>query len=147
MRKILIFLLTISFVSTFAQKARRLEVLFLGDNGHHKPIERVPSLMAALGPKGINVTYTDDLADLNPQTLNKYDAVMLFANWDEISPSQEKALLDFVASGKGFLPIHCASYCFRNSPEFIKLVGGQFWRHTMDSITTQTTRQPASKRG
>jgi uncharacterized protein len=140
MRKILIFILSISFVSSFAQKARRLEVLFLGDNGHHKPIERVPSLMAALGPKGINVTYTDDLADFNTKTLNQYDAVMLFANWDEISPSQEKALLDFVASGKGFLPIHCASYCFRNSPEFIKLVGGQFWRHTMDSITTQAVQ-------
>jgi hypothetical protein len=88
MRKILIFVLTISFVSSFAQKARRLELLFLGDKGHHRPIERVPSLMAALGPKGINVTYTDDLADLNPKTLDKYDALMLFANWDEISPSQ-----------------------------------------------------------
>lgn len=140
MRKILILLLTLSFVGSFAQSGRRLEILFLGDNSHHKPIERVPSLMAALGPKGINVTYTDDLADLNPKTLNKYDALMLFANWDEISPSQEKALLDFVASGKGFLPIHCASYCFRNSPEFIKLVGGQFWRHGMDSVTTQTAQ-------
>ena len=36
---------------------RRTEILFLGDNGHHKPIERVPQLMAALGDKGINNTY------------------------------------------------------------------------------------------
>ncbi|MCP9769871.1 dehydrogenase [Lacihabitans sp. LS3-19] len=140
MKKLFFLFIFFSFFSSFAQTGRRLEVLFLGDNGHHKPIERVPSLMAALGPKGVNVTYTDDLTDLNPKTLNKYDAVMLYANWDEISPAQEKALLDFVASGKGFLPIHCASYCFRNSPEFVKLVGGQFWRHTMDSITTQTVQ-------
>ena len=140
MKRVIFLLFFISISQVFAQKGRRLEILFLGDNGHHRPIERVPSLMAALGPKGINVTYTDELADLNPVTLNKYDALMLYANWDEISPTQEKALLDFVASGKGFLPIHCASYCFRNSPEFIKLVGGQFWRHTMDSITTQTVQ-------
>ncbi len=126
--------------SVFAQQSRRIEVLFLGDNGHHKPMERVPSIMAALGPKGINFTYTDDLSDLNPQTLSKYDALMVFANWNEIDPAAEKALLDFVASGKGFLPIHCASYCFRNSSEYVKLVGGQFWRHTMDSITTQTVQ-------
>lgn len=126
--------------SVFAQQGKRIEVLFLGDQGHHKPMERIPSLMAALGPKGINFTYTDDLADLNPQTLAKYDALMIFANWNEISPAAEKALLDFVASGKGFLPLHCASYCFRNSEAYVKLVGGQFWRHTMDSITTQTVQ-------
>ena len=138
MKKLIFLFAVISFYSSYSQSGRRLEVLFLGDKGHHKPIERVPSLMASLGPKGINVTYTDDLEDLNTKNLNKYDALMIYANWDEISPSQEKALLDFVASGKGFLPIHCASYCFRNSAEYVKMVGGQFWRHTMDSISTQT---------
>ena len=113
---------------------RRLEVLFLGDNGHHRPIERVPAIMEALGSKGINFTYTDKITDLNPETLNKYDALMLYANWDSIAPAQANALLDFVAEGKGFLPIHCASYCFRNNPEVVKLIGGQFWRHTMDTI-------------
>ena len=122
----------------FAQQGRRLEILFLGDNGHHAPIERIPTLMAALGPKGINFTYTDDLKDINPENLRKYDALMIYANWDAITPDAERALLDYVASGKGVLPIHCASYCFRNSSEYVKMVGGQFWRHTMDSITTKT---------
>ncbi len=114
--------------------ARRIEVLFLGDHGHHRPAERLPQLMAALGPKGINFTYTDDLNDLNPATLARYDALMLFANWDSIAPPQAEALLHFVASGKGFIPVHCASYCFRNNPDIVKLMGGQFWRHTWDTI-------------
>lgn len=117
-----------------AVKARRLEVLFLGDNGHHKPVERVPTLMSALGNKGINITYTDKLEDINTTNLNKYDALMIYANWDKITPEAEKDLLAYVASGKGVLPIHCASYCFRNSEEYVKMVGGQFWRHTMDTI-------------
>ena len=79
-----IFLLLLLSTSVFAQQGRRLEVLFLGDQGHHKPMERIPSLMAALGPKGINFTYTDDLSDLNPQTLAKYDALMVFANWNAL---------------------------------------------------------------
>ncbi|SOE21875.1 putative membrane-bound dehydrogenase domain-containing protein [Spirosomataceae bacterium TFI 002] len=141
MKKILIFLLFTSFALS-AQEGRRLEVLFLGDNGHHKPIDRVPVLMEAFGPKGINFTYTDDLGDLNAKYLTHFDAIMIYANWDEINPSAEKALLDYVASGHGVLPIHCASYCFRNSDEYVKMVGGQFWRHTMDSITTKTV-QPA----
>ncbi|SEJ62317.1 putative membrane-bound dehydrogenase domain-containing protein [Dyadobacter koreensis] len=126
---------------TEAAKGRRIEVLFLGDTiGHHKSSERAPQIMAALGPKGINFTYTDDLNDLNPETLNKYDALMLYANWDSIAPQQAKALLDYVASGKGFIPVHCASYCFRNNPEVVKLIGGQFWRHTWDTIQPVWTK-------
>jgi putative membrane-bound dehydrogenase-like protein len=140
MKKLLLAIFLLSTITIFAQESRRLEILFLGDDGHHQPMERIPTLMAALGPKGINFTYSNKLEDLNPKTLNKYDALMVFANWDSLPANAEKALLDYVASGKGFIPIHCASYCFRNSKEYVKLVGGQFWRHTMDSITTQTVQ-------
>ncbi|GAB2593254.1 PVC-type heme-binding CxxCH protein [Spirosoma areae] len=122
-------------------KPRRTEILFLGDNGHHKPIERVPQLMAALGSKGINITYTDKLEDLNADNLNKFDGLLIFANWDSIPKPQEKALLDYVSSGHGLIPVHCASYCFRNSAEYVdKVVGGQFWRHRMDTIQTRFTQ-------
>ncbi len=121
-------------------RPRRIEILFLGDNGHHKPLERVPQLMAALGSRGINITYTDQLIDLNTSTLVKYDGLLIYANWDSIPKPQERALLDFVASGKGLIPVHCASYCFRNSPEYVdKVVGGQFFRHKMDTIRTRFT--------
>lgn len=141
MKKILILSLLLCAFSASAQKARRLEVLFLGDNGHHRPIERVPWIMSALGDKGVNFTYTDQLADINLANLNKYDALMIYANWDSIPPAVEKDLLAYVSAGKGILPIHCASFCFRNSSEYVKMVGGQFWRHRMDTIQT-TTVQP-----
>ena len=140
MKKLLFLLILFSALYASAQKARRLEILFLGDNGHHRPIERVPAIMAALGDKGVNFTYTDKLEDINLANLNKYDALMIYANWDSIPPSVEKDLLAYVASGKGILPIHCASYCFRNSSEYVKMVGGQFWRHTKDTIETQTVQ-------
>ena len=38
-------------------------------------------------------------------TLGGYDGLMIYANHTKIAPEQEKALLDFVASGKGFIPI------------------------------------------
>ena len=137
-KPIILLILTLFSLVTFAQNAlkpRRLEVLFLGDNGHHKPVERLPSIMSALGNKGINFTYTNKLEDINLENLNRFDALMIYANWDEITPQAEKALLAYVASGKGILPIHCASFCFRNSPEYVKMVGGQFWKHTTDTIS------------
>jgi uncharacterized protein len=136
MKKFSLFLLLITN-AVFAQnnpQPRRIEVLFLGDNGHHKPMDRYAQIASGLGAKGINFTFSDQLEDVNDKNLAKFDAILVYANWDEITKQAEKALLDFVASGKGILPIHCASYCFRNSPEYTKMVGGQFWRHTVDTV-------------
>lgn len=109
---------------------RRIEILFLGhDSDHHPSAVVLPLLASALAQEGINFSYTDETADLNPENLTRYDGLMIYANHDKIEPEQEKALLDFVAAGKGFIPIHCASFCFQNSDEYIKLVGGQFHAH------------------
>ena len=133
----LVWLLTLAAATG---QGRRLEVLFLGDNGHHRPLERLPTLMEGLGPRGVNLTYTDRLEDVNTDNLSKYDALLIYANWDEITPAAEKALLRYVSEGHGLVALHCASYCFRNSEEYVKMVGGQFWRHRMDTIQTRTTQ-------
>jgi len=103
-----------------------LRVLFLGDNGHHRPADRFKQMQPVLAPRGIELTYTDALDDLNPTKLAGYDCLLVYANHTQISPSQEKALVDFVAAGGGFVPLHCASYCFLNSTKYIELVGAQF---------------------
>jgi uncharacterized protein len=137
MKKLLFVVLIFMFQEVVAQKARRIEVLFLGDNGHHKPMDRFAQISAALGHKGVNFTYTNEQTALNDENLAKYDALLVYANHDQINPEAENALLKFVAAGKAILPIHCASYCFRNSTEYVKMVGGQFWRHTMDTVSTK----------
>jgi len=109
---------------------RKIEILFLGHNSvHHNSEKNLPLLAAALANKGINFTYTTKTTDLNTDYLSKYDALMIYANHDSITSDQESALLNYVASGKGFLPIHCASWCFRNSEKYVKLVGAQFKSH------------------
>ena len=109
---------------------RPLEILFLGhDSEHHNSEVFMPMLAAPLFKEGINLTYTEDPASLNEETLSQYDGLMVYANHETITPSQEEALLDFVESGKGFIPVHCASFCFLNSDKYINLVGGQFQKH------------------
>ena len=109
--------------------AKPLTVLFLGDRGHHKPGDRAPQIIPVLATRGVDVTYTEAMSDLNPATLAKYDVLMIYANTEAIAPEQEKALLDYVEGGGGFAPIHCASFCFLNSPRYVALVGAQFKSH------------------
>lgn len=109
--------------------ADRLSLLFLGDQGHHQPRPRFEQLAPVLKERGIDLVYTEAMSDLSRETLAKYDGLVLYANIDRIEPDQEQALLDYVASGKGFIPLHCASYCFRNSKACVALMGAQFQKH------------------
>ena len=92
-----------------------------------------PAMQAA----GIQLTYTEDPNDLSAENLSKYDSILLYANIDKISKPHEKSLLDFVARGGGFVPVHCATFCFRNSPELISLMGAQFQRHGTGTFRTE----------
>ena len=113
-----------------AAEPAALKLLFLGDNGHHRPARRFAELAPVMEKRKIELTYIDDPAKaLTAETLSQYDGLVLYANIDKIAPEQEKALVDFVEGGKGFVPLHCASFCFRNSPKFVELVGAQFQRH------------------
>ena len=81
----------------------RLKVLFLGDDGHHNPAERAADLLAPLARAGIDLAYTDDLADLNADNLKRYDCLLIYANHTKITPEQERALLEYVNNGGGLV--------------------------------------------
>ncbi|MGB3144413.1 MAG: PVC-type heme-binding CxxCH protein, partial [Maribacter sp.] len=117
---------------------RRIELLFLGHEiEHHNSRAYFPILASALSKDGINITYTEQPSDLNSKNLNQYDGLIVYANHEEITKPEEKALLDFVKGGKAFIPIHSASFCFKNSPEYIDLVGAQFMSHETGTFTAE----------
>lgn len=115
--------------------ARRAEVLFLGHNSkHHDSWKYAPWLSIKLFKSGVNLSYTTDLNDLNPENLKKFDALVIYANHDELLPAQELALKEFVEGGKGLVPIHSAAGCFGNSEWYVKTIGGQFASHKMGTF-------------
>ncbi|HEY1187085.1 MAG TPA: PVC-type heme-binding CxxCH protein [Gemmata sp.] len=139
--RVLLSLLALTFASqALAAEPPKLKVLFLGDSAGHRPADRFKQLQPVFAKRGIVLTYTDKLDDLNAKTLGGYDALMIYANHTKIAPEQEKALLDFVEGGKGFVPVHCASYCFLNSPKYIELVGAQFRSHGTGTFRTETAK-------
>jgi putative membrane-bound dehydrogenase-like protein len=127
-------------------EARRLEVLFFGaptqNHPGHDPITRYMVLKKHLGDDGINVSYVEDPAEaFDPGTLERYDALLMYGNWAQRGPmpeEQERALLEFVEDGGGFLPIHCASACYSGSEDFVNLVGGAFKSHKSGVFAPET---------
>jgi len=124
-------------VATAAPAAEApVRVLFLGDDGHHQPAQRFAQLQPVLATRGIELVYTDKLPDLDPKVLAAYDVLAVYANIDSLTPEGEAAILDFVRGGKGLVPLHCGSFCFRNSPAWIDLVGAQFQKHGTGEFRT-----------
>ena len=107
----------------------RVKLLFLGDNGHHTPLMRLRDVYSAFARRGIDFTYTDRLQDITPQNLARYDGLFVYANIERIDPKTEKTILDYVHEGHGYIPVHCASYCFLNSKPLTELTGGRFKSH------------------
>ncbi len=118
-----------SSTTVAAPQPKKLKILFLGDDGHHKPADRYRQLAQALQSRNIEIVYTDKIESLSADVLKRYDGLIVYANITKISDAQEKALIEYVEGGKGFIPIHCASYCFLNSDKYLKLVGARFKSH------------------
>jgi putative membrane-bound dehydrogenase-like protein len=117
--------------------AEPLKVLFLGDEGHHRPAERFAQVQGALADRGVEMVYSDQIADLTSETLAGYDALAVFANIDSLPGAAEAAIVEYVREGGGLVPLHCASFCFRDSPTWIAMVGAQFERHGTGEFRTE----------
>lgn len=117
--------------------AADLKLMFLGDNGHHRPEARFHELAPVLDARGVQLQYTDRMDDLNAETLKQFDGLVLYANIDRIEDRQAQAVLNFVSAGKAFVPLHCATYCWRNNKDMVSLMGAQFQRHGGQVFTTQ----------
>ncbi len=117
-----------------------IRVLFLGDAGHHRPGDLAAQLVPVLKERGIEIKYTDDVSVLQAEALAPFDGLLLFANIDNIEKPQADALLAYVESGQGFIPVHCASYCFRNDDRIVALMGGQFQKHGTGVFRTRIVK-------
>ena len=136
-----------SFVSAAGLSAFAAEgpirVLFLGHKSeHHNSNLYYPMLQQALGREAIYFDYATSVEEAlgNAGFLRRFDALLLYANHAEIQPDQWRNLLSFVEEGGGFVPVHCASWCFANEPDYGRLVGGRFKSHRSGVFPVRTIR-------
>ncbi|MFQ6079085.1 MAG: ThuA domain-containing protein [Thermodesulfobacteriota bacterium] len=71
----------------------------------------------------------EDLDALVAPKLDPYDIIVFYYTVGEISDAQKNGLLNYVASGKGYVGIHSAADSFRECPEYRAMVGGYFVTH------------------
>ncbi len=144
-RVLSIALVSLLAVIPAAAEARRLEVLFLGDNGHHDPLERYRVLKQALGPQGFNLTFIEDLDKVTRANLDLYDALIVYANHEKAKVPE--AILPWVKDGGALVALHSACGNFHPSKDWFDLVGGRFKSHEGFEFSPKTvdTEHPITK--
>lgn len=115
------------------QSPRRVLVFYRCEGFIHTSIPHGNLATEQMGRK--TGAFQVDLADtydvFTPENLTRYDAVVL-NNTTHLKfpqPEQERALLDFVAGGKGLVGYHAATDNFYAHPEAAAMIGGQFNGH------------------
>ncbi|WP_380680849.1 DUF7133 domain-containing protein [Salinigranum sp. GCM10025319] len=121
-----------------------ISVLMMGgpEGGSHNAPARQVQITEYMLNRGIEIQYTDRLADLESDVLHRYDAWIMIDNrgagyGQALSDEQEQSIVEFVENGGGFVPIHSASACFTESEAYMNLVGGQFAAHNVSTFTTE----------
>ncbi|MDF1823377.1 MAG: ThuA domain-containing protein [Verrucomicrobiales bacterium] len=128
-------------VAVAASGEGAVRVLFVGhDSDKHNSNLYFPILAKALGREAVYFDYvtTTEAAFGDADYLDRFDTVLLYANHKEIDPEHWGNLKSFIEKGGGFVPVHCASWCFQNIPEFDQVVGGRFKEHRASIFRPKT---------
>lgn len=106
------------------------KLLVLGHRPSHYPVAFCEVAMAALAKRtgAFEAVISDDPASLD--RLGEFDALLVnnWHGWDPFKgkPERRKALLDFVAGGKGLAGIHAAAVGLNDWPEWGELIGARY---------------------
>ncbi|HTJ78248.1 MAG TPA: ThuA domain-containing protein [Rariglobus sp.] len=121
-------------------KPRKLLIFFRTEGFVHDSIPIANEALKRMGETtgAYTSVVSDDMAMFDAATLNTFDGVIFVSSTGLKfeNPAHRKALLDFVAAGKGVMGLHAATDNFPKWPEGQTLMGGVFHGHPWGAGTT-----------
>lgn len=108
-----------------------IETLVLSGGGVHDSLgcgDEIERILRGDGRFDVTRVH-DDLSVLEGAGLDPYDVLVLYYTRGEVTDAQRDGMLQFVASGKGFVGVHSASASFKECAEFHCMLGGIFTTH------------------
>ena len=123
-------------VAVEVQKDRMILVFDLCVGYKHSSIPYWDMALDVMAEKtgAFSVEHSVDMNVFAADSLAKYDAIC-FNNTTDLVPNQaqQKAIMDFIAGGKGIIGIHAATDSFKNWPAGMEMMGGVFTGHPWTS--------------
>jgi type 1 glutamine amidotransferase len=120
---------------------KRPKALALIGDRYHSPVYIRDGLTPALVKENIPVTFIEDVAQLNSDSLKEHQLLIILRdgmNWPDgydkppvkwMTDAQQQAIWDFVQNGGGFLALHNSQGIYPPGGLYYKLFGGDYGGH------------------
>ena len=125
------FLILISHFQSLQQSAlsaRPIRILVI-TGGHDYQKEQFNQMLASLGE---NITY--QIAEFPgaydmflPENRDKYDVLVFYHMWQEITDEQAKVFSECIRQGKPLVALHHSICAYDNWPEYFNIIGGKYF--------------------
>jgi len=117
--------LTLSATDPSAKQIRILVVT----GGHGYKVEQFNQMLTSLGE---NITY--QIAELPaaydmflPENRSKYDVLVFYHMWQEITEDQATVFADCIRKGKPLVALHHSICAYDDWPEYFNIIGGKYF--------------------
>jgi type 1 glutamine amidotransferase len=127
---IFLFLILIAIVKISAAEppAGQIRILVI-TGGHDYQKEKFNEMLASLGS---NITY--QIAEFPaayemflPQNRDKYDVLVFYHMWQDITEAEAKNFSDCIKEGKPLVVLHHSICAYDNWPEYVNIIGGKYF--------------------
>jgi type 1 glutamine amidotransferase len=129
--RLLIFLLSVILPFSLAAinpAASPIRILVITGNHSYK-VEPFNQMLSSLGD---NITY--QIAELpaaydmfKPENRSKYDVLVFYHMWQEITDEQAKVFAECIDQGKPLVALHHSICAYDNWPEYFNIIGGKYF--------------------
>jgi uncharacterized protein len=90
---------------------------------------------------GFEIEITEDRNKLLPQSIGNYDVFLDYTHGGNLNDEQTESGMKFVAEGKALVGVHSAAVD-KQSPKYIKLLGGKYAGHSEEAPSKVTIIEP-----
>jgi uncharacterized protein len=118
---------TFSLVASFP-RTESIRILVI-TGGHDYPKDQFNQMLSSLGE---NISY--QIAELPaaydmflPQNRDKYDVLVFYHMWQEITEEQSKNFSECIRNGKPVVALHHSICAYDDWPEYFNIIGGKYF--------------------
>jgi type 1 glutamine amidotransferase len=119
-------LILVASITLSAAKSIRILVV---TGGHNYKTEQFNAMLTSLGPK-ITYQVVEFPAAFDmflPENRNKYDVLVFYHMWQQITDEQAKVFSECISKGKPVVALHHSICAFDDWPEYWNIIGGKYF--------------------
>jgi uncharacterized protein len=124
----IVFIVLSTLLSATIPTSKQIRILVVTGN-HTYNIEKFDQMLASLGE---NISY--QVAELPaaynmflPENRSKYDVLVFYHMWQNITEEQKKVLAECIRDGKPVVALHHSICAFDDWPEYFNIIGGKYF--------------------